>query len=53
MAVYKSYLNYLMELFALLGEVSSRAIFAGFGIFHERDMFALISDSTLFFKGND
>ncbi len=53
MGVEKSYLDHVTELLAPLGEVSSRAMFGGYGIFHEGDMFALISGSTLYFKVND
>jgi DNA transformation protein len=48
-----SFLNHVMELLAPLGGISSRAMFGGYGIFHEDDMFALISGSTLYFKVND
>ncbi len=50
MTVDKGYLDHVMELLAPLGGVTSRAMFGGYGIFHEGDMFALISDSTLYFK---
>jgi DNA transformation protein len=47
------FLDYVMELLVPLGEVKSRAMFGGYGIFHEGDMFALISGSRLFFKVDD
>lgn len=50
MAVDTNYLKYVMELVAPLGDVTSRAMFGGYGIFHEGAMFALIAGSTLFFK---
>ncbi len=53
MGVDKGYLDHVMELLAPLGEVSSRAMFGGYGIFHEGDMFALVSGATLYFKVND
>ncbi len=46
-------MSYVVELLAPLGDVSSRSMFGGYGIFHESDMFALISGSTLYFKVDD
>jgi DNA transformation protein len=45
--------DHVMEILAPLGGVKSRAMFGGYGIFHEGDMFALISGSTLYFKVDD
>ncbi len=42
-----------MDLLASIGDIKSRAMFGGHGIFHEGDMFALISGSTLYFKVNE
>ena len=42
-----------MDLLVPLGQVTSRAMFGGYGIFHEGRMFALISESTLYFKVDD
>ncbi len=36
-----------------LGPVRARAMFGGFGIFHEDLMFALIADDRLYFKSDD
>ena len=47
------YLKYVTELLAPLGGITSRAMFGGYGIFHEEAMFALIAGSTLFFKVDD
>ena len=47
------YFNYAMERLEPIGSVSGRAMFGGYGIFHEGDMFALISGSTLHFKVNE
>jgi DNA transformation protein len=44
------YLNHVMELLTPIGNVTSRAMFGGYGIFQEGTMFALISGSTLYFK---
>jgi len=40
----------MMQKLELLGNVNSRAMFGGYGIFHEGLMFALIADDTLYFK---
>ena len=48
-----SYLNHIMDLLAPIGNIRSRAMFGGYGIFLEGDMFALIWRSTLYFKVNE
>ena len=53
MAVDAGYHDQIMDLLAPIGDVHSRAMFGGYGIFHEGDMFALISSSTLYFKVDD
>ena len=53
MAADKDLLNHVMELLSPLGGISSRAMFGGYGIYHEGDMFALISDTGLHFKVNE
>lgn len=45
--------NQVMELLAPCGEINSRSMFGGYGIFHEGVMFALISEARLFFKVDD
>ena len=47
------YLQYIMQKLEPLGQVKSRAMFGGYGIFHEGAMFALIADDTLYFKVDD
>lgn len=49
----KGFNEHVMGLLAPLGDVRSRAMFGGYGIFHEGDMFALISGSSLNFKVDD
>jgi DNA transformation protein len=49
----KEFLNYVMELLTPIDSIISRAMFGGYGIFHEGDMFALISKSRLYFKVDD
>ncbi len=53
MAADKELLNHIMDLLAPLDGISNRAMFGGFGIFHEGDMFALITNSGLHFKVNE
>ncbi len=53
MAGNEGFLEHVMELLAPLGDIRSRAMFGGYGIFHEGDMFALISGATLYFKVDD
>ena len=47
------YADYIVDKLAGLGDVHSRAMFGGYGIFHEGLMFALISDDVLYFKVDD
>ena len=44
------YLNFVLEQLSAVGDVKGRAMFGGYGIFHEGLMFALISEDTLYFK---
>jgi len=44
------YVDFIVDKLAGLGEVRSRAMFGGFGIFHQGLMFALMSDDVLYFK---
>ena len=53
MAADKEYMEYVMDLLSPIEGVWSRAMFGGYGIFHEDDMFALIAYSRLYFKVND
>ena len=53
MAADKDYLIHVMDLLAPLDGISNRAMFGGFGIFHEGDMFGLITNSGLHFKVNE
>ena len=53
MKVSNEYLQSIMRKLDPLGNVMSRAMFGGYGIFHERVMFALIADDTLYFKVNE
>ena len=53
MNVSNEYLQFIMQKLDPLGDVKSRAMFGGYGIFHEGLMFALISDDMLYFKVNE
>ncbi len=44
------FLAEVTERLASIGGVTSRAMFGGYGIFHEGTMFALISKASLYFK---
>ena len=53
MKVSNEYLQFIVQKLDPLGYVTSRAMFGGYGIFHEGVMFALIADDTLYFKVNE
>lgn len=44
------YLIYLLELLAPLGQVTSRSMFGGYGIYRDGVIFAIVIDETLYFK---
>ncbi len=44
------FVNYVVELMQLIGPVSAKRMFGGYGIFLEGLMFGLISDSVLYLK---
>ena len=53
MKVSNEYLQFIMQKLDPLGNVTSRAMFGGYGVFHDGLMFALIADDTLYFKVNE
>lgn len=53
MKVSPEFLNYIMEKLSPVGDIKSRAMFGGYGIFHDGSMFALISEDVLYFKVNE
>ncbi len=53
MSVSKDYLDFIMDKLIPAGDVTSRAMFGGYGIFHAGLMFALFSDDILYFKVDD
>lgn len=48
-----AFMERVTGLLSPLGNITSRPMFGGYGIFSEGNMFALISGSTLFFKVDD
>ncbi len=53
MAADPAFRDEVVGLLAPIGDISSRSMFGGYGIFAGGDMFALISGSALFFKVDD
>ena len=53
MKVSPEFLNFVMEKLLPIGDIRSRAMFGGYGIFHEGLMFSLNAEYTLYFKVND
>ena len=53
MAVQPQYLVYVLEQLAGLGEVRSRRMFGGVGLYHGELFFGLIDDDTLFLKTDE
>ena len=49
----KAFLELVLEKFAPLGAVSGKSMFGGFGVFHEGEMFGLISNDVLYLKADD
>lgn len=54
MAVDKEYIDWVMELLSPAGDISSRAMFGGYGVFEGGLMFALVSkEPSLYFKADE
>ena len=49
----KAFLDLVLEKLAPLGMVSGKSMFGGFGVFHEGEMFGLISNDILYLKADD
>lgn len=47
------FVAYLLELLEPLGNVAARAMFGGYGIYHNQLMFALVADDILYLKVDD
>lgn len=46
------FITYLHEVFAAFGSIQTRRMFGGFGIYHQRLMFALVINDTLYLKAD-
>ena len=53
MTVSADYLAYVLDQLAALGEVSSRRMFGGAGLYCEEFFFGLIADDTLYLRVDD
>jgi DNA transformation protein and related proteins len=53
MAVSKDFLAYVLEQLQSLGQVTSRRMFGGVGLYADGLFFALLDDDTLYFKVDD
>ncbi|MFQ5328585.1 MAG: TfoX/Sxy family protein [Thermodesulfobacteriota bacterium] len=53
MAVSSEFIEYILDQLTSLGEVTSRRMFGGAGIYRDGLFFALIADDTLYFKVDD
>jgi len=47
------FIEYLLELMHDLGDVKARAMFGGYGLYHDGIMFALVADEVLYFKTDE
>jgi DNA transformation protein and related proteins len=53
MAVSEQYLDYVVDQLACIGEVTSKRMFGGVGLYYDGLFFGLIADDNLFFKVDD
>ncbi len=47
------FIEFLHEVFADFGTISTRKMFGGCGIYHDSLMFGLVADDTLYLKADD
>ena len=47
------FVDYLHEVFADFGSITTRRMFGGHGIYHDGLMFALVADDMLYLKADD
>ena len=47
------FVDYLHEVFAQFGQIHTRRMFGGYGIYHDGVMFALVADDTLYLKADE
>jgi DNA transformation protein len=48
----KEFFDLVLEKLASLGAVTGKSMFGGFGVFHEGEMFGLISNDVLYLKAD-
>lgn len=53
MAVSDDYLEYILDQFSAWGDVTSRKMFGGAGLYREGKMFGLVADNVLYLKVDD
>ena len=53
MAVSAAFRDYLLDLFAPLGDVSLKTMFGGAGIYHKDQIFALVIAERIYLKADD
>ena len=46
------FIDFLHEVFEEFGNISSRKMFGGYGIYHHDIMFGLVADNTLYLKAD-
>lgn len=47
------FVEYLKEVFEQFGQIHSRKMFGGYGIYHDGVMFGLVADDTLYLKADE
>jgi DNA transformation protein len=50
MAVSTQFLEYVLDLFSVWGEVSARKLFGGAGLYRDGKMFGLVADDVVYLK---
>lgn len=53
MAKNDDFVSYLLEMLQGFGQVRAKAMFGGYGIYHNELVFAIVVDSTLYIKADD
>ena len=53
MAIQSDFVEYVLELLSGLGGVKARAMFGGYGIYHEGIMVGLIASAVFYLKADD
>ena len=49
----KEYRDYVLDILAPFGDITSRAMFGGYSLYKYGVIFAIIADDVLYFKGGD